>query len=102
MAVDDIAQAETISQAATAAGVTVGILVEVDIGMGRCGVAPGEPALALARAIMPLEGLRFDGIQAYEGHAVYVDDPAERSRWCGNRLTRPCGLDGCSKSTASK
>ncbi len=80
VAVDDIAQAETLSDAATAAGVTLGILVEVDIGMNRCGVAPGESVLELARAIMPLEGLRFDGIQAYEGHAVYVDDPAERSR----------------------
>lgn len=80
VAIDDIVHAQTLSEAAAAAGVTVGILVEVDIGMGRCGVAPGEPALELARAIMPLEGLRFDGIQAFEGHVVYVDDPAERSR----------------------
>ena len=72
-------QAEAISRAAAAAGVTVGILVEVDIGMGRCGVEPGEPALRLAQTILPLKGLRFDGLQAYEGHAVYVDDPAERA-----------------------
>ena len=79
VAVDDIVQAEAISQAAAAAGVTVGILVEVDIGTNRCGVAPGEATLRLAQAILPLKGLRFDGLQAYEGHAVYVDDPAERA-----------------------
>jgi D-serine deaminase-like pyridoxal phosphate-dependent protein len=43
-------------------------------------VAPGEPALELARAISSLDGLRFDGIQAYEGHAVYVNDAAERAQ----------------------
>lgn len=80
VAVDDAGQAEAISRAAAAAGVTVGVLVEVDIGTGRCGVAPGEPALELARRILTLEGLRFDGLQAYEGHAVYVNDPAERAR----------------------
>jgi len=80
VAVDDVGQAEAISQAAVEAGVTVGILVEVDIGMGRCGVAPGEPTLELVRTILPLPGLRFDGIQSYEGHTVYVNDADERSR----------------------
>ncbi|MHB8903472.1 MAG: DSD1 family PLP-dependent enzyme [Thermoguttaceae bacterium] len=80
VAVDDLAQAEPISRAAAAAGVTVGILVEVDIGTGRCGLQPGEPVLQLARAVASLDGLRFDGLQAYEGHAVYVDDPAERAQ----------------------
>lgn len=80
VAIDDICQAEAISQAAAAAGATVGVLVEIDIGSGRCGVAPGEPALELARRILPLAGLRFDGLQAYEGHAVYVNDPAQRER----------------------
>lgn len=80
VAVDAVEQAVAISEAAGAAGVCVGILVEVDIGMGRCGLAPGRPVLELVRAILPLPGLRFDGIQAFEGHAVYVDDPAERSR----------------------
>ncbi|NLZ00229.1 MAG: DSD1 family PLP-dependent enzyme, partial [Pirellulaceae bacterium] len=80
VAVDDIRQAEAISQAAAATGATVGVLVEVDIGSARCGVAPGEPALELARRVLPLAGLRFDGLQAYEGHAVYVNDPAQRER----------------------
>lgn len=80
VAVDHLAQAEPISAAAAAAGVTIGILVEVDIGTGRCGLAPGEPVLKLVRAVSDLPGLRLDGLQAYEGHAVYVNDPAERER----------------------
>ncbi len=79
VAVDHLEQAAAISQAAAAAGVTVGILVEVDIGMGRCGTAPGQETLDLVRELLPLPGLRFDGIQAFEGHVVYVNDPEERS-----------------------
>jgi D-serine deaminase-like pyridoxal phosphate-dependent protein len=79
IAVDHPDQAHAVSQAASEAGVTVGVLIEVDIGMGRCGVPPGEPALALAREIVTLSGLRFDGIQAYEGHLVYLTDVDERT-----------------------
>jgi len=77
--VDEIGQAEAISEAASAAGVIVGILVEIDIGMERCGVPAREPALDLVQAILPFPGLRFHGLQAYEGHTVYVDDFAERT-----------------------
>lgn len=79
IAVDDMEQARAVSAAAAAAGVIVGVLVEVDIGMGRCGVAPGQAALDLARAIASLPGLRFEGLQAYEGHVVYVNDFERRA-----------------------
>ncbi|NUQ64366.1 MAG: DSD1 family PLP-dependent enzyme [Pirellulales bacterium] len=79
VAVDDWEQARTISEAAFAAGVTVGVLIEVDIGMGRCGVASGELAVQLAEKLVGLPGLQFRGIQAYEGHAVYTNDPARRA-----------------------
>lgn len=78
-AVDDPGNVEELSQAARAAGVTVGVLVEVDIGMGRCGVAPGEPAIDLARRVAAADGLRFDGFQGYEGHVITLPDPAERA-----------------------
>lgn len=80
VAVDDVRQARAISEAAAAAGVVVGLLIEVDIGMGRCGVAPGEPALKLGREIAGLPGVRFGGLQAYEGHLVAVADVSERRR----------------------
>jgi D-serine deaminase-like pyridoxal phosphate-dependent protein len=91
VAVDDIVQAEAVSRAAASAGVTVGILIEVDIGMGRCGVASGQAALRLAQSILPLAGLRLDGIQSYEGHAVYIDDVDERSRLVRESFERAVG-----------
>ncbi len=78
VAVDHLDHITSISQAAAASGVTVGLLVEVDIGMGRCGVPPGEAALELARRITELPGVRFDGLQAYEGHLVSIPDAQER------------------------
>jgi len=78
VAVDHIEQAEAISRDAVAAGSTVRLLIEVDIGMGRCGVGAGEPALELARKLLGLPGVAFTGLQAYEGHLVNVLDRAER------------------------
>jgi D-serine deaminase-like pyridoxal phosphate-dependent protein len=79
VAVDHIEQVEAISHAAKEAQSTVHLLVEVDIGMGRCGVAPGDAALALAQQIAALPGVVFHGLQAYEGHLVNVLDRAERA-----------------------
>jgi D-serine deaminase-like pyridoxal phosphate-dependent protein len=78
VAIDDLSQATEISQAAAAGGVKVGVLIEVDGGMGRCGLPPGEPVLKLAQQISGLPGIELRGLQCYEGHAVYVDDRAKR------------------------
>ena len=64
VAVDSTANVEALSQAATASGVEVDILVELDVGLGRCGVAPGADALALARAVAGAPGLQLEGIMA--------------------------------------
>ena len=80
VAIDHVSQAEAISQAAQEAGVTVGTLIEVDIGMSRCGVGAGEPALGLSRQIAHLPGTNFKGLQAFEGHAIYINDAQERSK----------------------
>ena len=61
-----------------ASGARVDVYVELEIGMGRCGVAPGEPALALAREIGRHHGLRFAGLQAYNGRAQHVRGSSER------------------------
>lgn len=79
VAVDHPDQVSAISRAATAAGAVVHLLVEVDIGMGRCGVPPGEPALNLARYMTGLSGVSFVGLQAFEGHLVNVLDRDERT-----------------------
>jgi D-serine deaminase-like pyridoxal phosphate-dependent protein len=80
--VDDLANIDDMARHAQAAGSTLGVLVEVDIGMGRCGVAPGEPALALARRIRASPGLRFVGLQGYDGHLQLVADSKERRAKC--------------------
>jgi len=79
VAVDSADNVRMLSEHAAAAGVTIGVLVEVDVGMGRCGVPPGEPALTLARLVASSPGLRFDGLQGYEGHCVDLRDEAERA-----------------------
>jgi D-serine deaminase-like pyridoxal phosphate-dependent protein len=77
-AVDSPANVVELGAAAVSVGVTIGLLVEVDIGMRRCGVPAGEAVLALARKIQETRGLRFDGLQAYEGHLVTLPDFQER------------------------
>jgi D-serine deaminase-like pyridoxal phosphate-dependent protein len=78
VAVDDAQNVQELSQAAQAAGVSLRVLVEVDVGMHRCGVAPGEPALVLAQQVERAPGLRFAGLMGYEGHLVFVPSLEER------------------------
>lgn len=68
VAVDEAANAAVLSKAAVAAGSTLGIMIEVDDGMDRAGVDDADAAVALARQIVKLPGLRLDGITGYEGH----------------------------------
>ncbi|MDX1425551.1 MAG: alanine racemase, partial [Kiloniellales bacterium] len=55
--VDDARNVAELSAAATAAGVTLRVLVEIEVGMARCGVAPGAPARALAAQVAESPGL---------------------------------------------
>jgi D-serine deaminase-like pyridoxal phosphate-dependent protein len=80
VAVDHVEQVEAIAAAALNAASQVDLLIEVDIGMGRCGVAPGASALELAQRILRTSGVRLAGLQAYEGHLVNVLDRTERSQ----------------------
>ena len=74
---DSAAAARELSDAAAAARRTIGVLVEVDTGGRRCGVLPGEPAVALAREIAPMAGLELRGIMTHEGHAYAARDRDE-------------------------
>ena len=53
------------------------VYIEIDVGMRRCGVPPGAPAVALAREIVK-SGLRFAGLQAYHGRAQHIRSMEER------------------------
>ncbi|MCI0859739.1 MAG: alanine racemase [Chloroflexi bacterium] len=64
VAVDNAGNVTQLSEAAQTSGVTLGVLVEIDAGLGRCGVSPGAEALELAQAVQGSSGLRFDGLMA--------------------------------------
>ena len=74
---DSAAAARELSDAATAAGRRVGVLVEVDTGGRRCGVLPGEPTIILARDVAGLPGLELRGIMTHEGQAYAAHDRDE-------------------------
>jgi D-serine deaminase-like pyridoxal phosphate-dependent protein len=76
-AVDSAAAIEMMAAAARRAGTTVGLLVDVNVGMDRTGVPTAADALRLAQAIDRAPGLRLDGIMIYPGH-IY-DPPSEQS-----------------------
>jgi D-serine deaminase-like pyridoxal phosphate-dependent protein len=79
VAADDEANAGELSRAAARAGSELGVLVEVDDGMDRCGVDSAREALALAEAIVELPHLRFEGVTGYEGHCSLEPDAGRRA-----------------------
>ncbi len=82
--VDSVENATALSKLALKAKMRMDVLVEVDAGLGRCGVAPGEATLEFVRRLAPLRGLSFRGINGYEG-GVFLPDDAEKMRVCQHR-----------------
>ena len=76
--VDDQAAIHDLAAAATAASVTLDVLVEIDVGAHRCGIAPGEAALGLARLAARTPALSFRGLHAYHGAAQHLRTPQQR------------------------
>jgi D-serine deaminase-like pyridoxal phosphate-dependent protein len=78
---DDERNIADLAQAAQTAGIRLDVLVEVDVGQGRCGVPPGPEAARLAQAIAGERWLRFRGLQGYQGAIQmtggYVDREAK-------------------------
>ena len=73
VAVDNPRNVQDLSEAAQAAGITLGVLVDMDSGYGFGGVAPGRETVALARAVTDAPGLSFQGIMTYEGPLSLAD-----------------------------
>jgi 3-hydroxy-D-aspartate aldolase len=76
--VDDIANVADLSAAAVRHGTQIECLVEIDCGAGRCGVTNTPAVVELARAIDAAEGLKFAGLQAYQGAMQHLDSYEER------------------------
>jgi D-serine deaminase-like pyridoxal phosphate-dependent protein len=85
---DDAGNVRDLGEAARAEGGTLEVLVEVDVGMGRCGVDSGEPALRLAERIAGEPGLRFAGLQGYDGHLQMLPDREAKKAKCLEGLDR--------------
>jgi D-serine deaminase-like pyridoxal phosphate-dependent protein len=77
-AVDSLEGLDLLSRAARDSGVQVGILVDINVGQGRCGVEPGEAALTLAHHAVGCVGITLRGVMGYEGHLQPIRDRAER------------------------
>jgi D-serine deaminase-like pyridoxal phosphate-dependent protein len=72
--------ADLLSQAAEAARVTLDVLLDLDVGDGRFGIPPGDPALDLARTMARSKALRLRGIQAYSGTSSHISGFEARER----------------------
>lgn len=92
VAVDSPEGLREIGAAAVRAGVTVGVLVDLDVGQGRCGVVPGSEAVALARRVVATPGCVLRGVMGYEGHVQPVRDRASRERQAREAMQRLVGV----------
>lgn len=71
--VDDVTNVADLSEAAEKHGTTIECLVEIDCGAGRCGVTTTPDVVDIAKAIDAAPGLKFSGIQAYQGAMQHMD-----------------------------
>ncbi|MGP0089257.1 MAG: 3-hydroxy-D-aspartate aldolase BhcC [Xanthobacteraceae bacterium] len=76
--VDDFANVADLSAAATRHATTIECLVEIDCGAGRCGVMTTSQVLEIAKAIVSAPGLKFSGIQAYQGAMQHLEKYEDR------------------------
>ena len=80
----NIAQLE---EGAKRAGASLGVIIEVDTGMHRCGTAAPAETVELARCI-GRSSLRYRGVMGYEGHAVLIPDREQREATARAALLR--------------
>jgi D-serine deaminase-like pyridoxal phosphate-dependent protein len=72
-ATDSLDHAKQLSAAGVREGETIPVVVEIDVGMGRCGIAPGDPTVKLASWVLNAPGLRLAGLMGWEGHTIKYD-----------------------------
>jgi len=87
VAVDCIENVEALDRAAQEKGVCLRLLIEVDTGMNRAGVLPGEPTLTLAQNIVGRKGVHLAGLMTWESHAIAIKDIDEKRRVINEALT---------------
>lgn len=78
VAVDSVAALDEVAAAARRSRVSIGVLVDLNVGQTRCGVSPGSDAVSLAGRVASTRGVVLRGVMGYEGHLVGLPDRAER------------------------
>lgn len=78
--VDQEQNAKDYDEAARAAGISLSVFIDLDPGLHRTGIQPGEPALKLRETIEALPNLRFGGLQFYEGRLMHRKGFEERRK----------------------
>ncbi|GBL17593.1 hypothetical protein EMGBS1_04130 [Chloroflexota bacterium] len=77
---DDVSVMRTLSAALTAAGATAEVLLDVDCGMHRTGIAAGTQAFAIYKELATLPGITPGGLHAYDGHNNLIDITARTAQ----------------------
>jgi D-serine deaminase-like pyridoxal phosphate-dependent protein len=79
--VDNFENGRNVSEAARKIGRKINFLVEINVGLNRCGVRPGKPALEFVQKIMGLKNLVFRGLMGYEG-GLFINDIEAKKKKC--------------------
>jgi D-serine deaminase-like pyridoxal phosphate-dependent protein len=90
--IDSSFAADALGEAARRAGVTVGVLVDLDVGFHRTGVQSPEDALKLAQRVSNTKGLRLDGIMFFPGHLQWIDNSDTQIRPINDMLDATLAL----------
>ncbi len=88
VAIDSPDGLRAVAAAAGRAGTTLDVLVDLDVGQGRCGVTPGADAVTLARLVSQTPGVRLRGVMGYEGHVQPVRERAAREAQARDAMGR--------------
>ncbi len=86
IAVDSNAGVDNLSKALDRPGNPIKVFVELDVGHGRCGVAPGDATLALVKRVLQCKRMNFAGLQAYHGRVQHARSTTERRQIIGGVL----------------
>lgn len=76
--VDNLSSATLFSTAAKANGTAIAVFLDLNVGMNRTGITPGQEAFALFEAVAKLPGIELKGIHAYDGHINEADEEKRR------------------------
>ena len=89
VAVDSIKNVKDLDRLSSKLQIELNILIDIDVGLCRTGIKPGEPALELAQLVSKAPMLNLKGIMGYEGHLSFIKDPEEKetkTRICMQKL----------------